>query len=221
MTAKLIVTLDGAVLREHHLEKETISVGRKHGNDIQVNDMTVSGRHALITVKENEFIAEDLGSTNGTLVNGKEVGKCTLNHGDILQMGNYQFTFFSHDEVYEPTMFVKAEIADTQIIANGMNGEGIRGEPLGAARILNGPSSNTIMEMRKPFNTIGYKGIVLAMISRVNKGYTIASIKSKKSKRKSDIPRVNGKEITAIPLSLHEHDIIEVAGFQMEFVYIH
>lgn len=220
MTAKLIVTLDGAVLREHLLEKEAVSVGRKHGNDIQVNDMTVSGRHALITTVNGESMAEDLGSTNGTLINGKEISKCTLQHGDIIQMGNYQFTYFGQDDAYEPTMFVKAEIADTQVLPNGLNGEGLRGEPLGAARILNGPSPNTVMEMRKPFNTIGYKGIVLAMISRVNKGYTITSIKSKKSKRKTDAPKVNGKEISSTPMQLHEHDLIEVAGFQMEFVYI-
>ena len=48
--AKLIMTLDGAILREFMIDKDSISIGRKHGNDIQLNDLTVSGRHSLINV---------------------------------------------------------------------------------------------------------------------------------------------------------------------------
>jgi len=93
---KLILTLDGAVIREYSIDKESISIGRKHGNDIQLNDLTISGRHTLITkVRDNIFI-DDLGSTNGTLLNGARVAKSQLHHSDVIQVGNYQFTFFSH-----------------------------------------------------------------------------------------------------------------------------
>ena len=144
-------------------------------------------------------------------------------HGDIIQIGTHQFTYFNEEKAaYEPTMFVKAEMAETEMIPtpNGIQ-PGVKGEPLGAAKLLNGPSANTILEMRKPYNTIGFKGISMAVIARTAGGYTIAALKNAKSKRASDIPMVNGKPIGAGIQSLKEHDIIEIAGFQMEFVILH
>ena len=61
--SKLIMTLDGAVVREYPLEKDSISIGRKHGNDIQLNDLTVSGRHSLIVKMGEHVYVDDLGST--------------------------------------------------------------------------------------------------------------------------------------------------------------
>jgi hypothetical protein len=223
MTAKLILTLDGAIIREYPIDKESISIGRKHGNDIQINDMTVSGRHALINTISGETFVEDLGSTNGTLVDGSHVNKFLLMHGDIIQIGNHQFTYFSEEKVkYEPTMFIKAEIEPTQFIpTDGDPNANLKGTPLAAAKLLNGPCANTVMEMRKPFNTIGYKGITMAIISRGQTGYTISALKNIKSKRASDIPLINGKQLGAAAQQLNEGDIIEIANFQMEFYYMH
>lgn len=222
MTAKLILTLDGAILKEYPIDKDSISIGRRHGNDIQINDMTISGRHALINTISGETFVEDLGSTNGTLVDGSHISKFLLMHGDIIQIGNHQFTYFSEEKAeYEPTMFIKAEIEPTEMIDTGdSSGGNVKGIPLAAAKLLNGPCANTVMEMRKPFNTIGYKGITMAIISRGSAGYTISALKNVKSKRASDIPLVNGKQIGAAAQQLKENDIIEVAGFQMEFFYM-
>ena len=63
--AKLIMTLDGAVIREYEIDKDSISIGRKHGNDIQLNDLTVSGRHALVTTMGENAYVDDLGSMKG------------------------------------------------------------------------------------------------------------------------------------------------------------
>ncbi|MCK4951172.1 MAG: FHA domain-containing protein [Gammaproteobacteria bacterium] len=222
MTAKLILTLDGAIIKEYPINQESISIGRSHGNDIQINDKTVSGRHALINTFGGETFAEDLGSTNGTLVDGKHISKILLMHGDIIQTGTHQLVYFSEEKAeYEPTMFIKAELSETQTINTGeLPEDPAKGLPLAGAKILNGPSANTVMEMRKPFNTIGYKGISLAVIARGNTRYTISALKNIKSKRSSDAPLINGKPIGSLAQELKEHDIIEIAGFQMEFVNI-
>ena len=139
--AKLILTLDGAIVKEYPIDRESISIGRRHGNDIQLNDLTVSGRHCLITNLGDNIFVDDLGSTNGTLLNGTRVTKSVLSHGDIIQTGNYQFSYYADDvEEYEPTMFIKAEIDDTQMMKNNPGSEsGARGSELGAVRVLNGP----------------------------------------------------------------------------------
>ena len=222
MAVKLIMTLDGAIIREYPLTKDTVSIGRRHGNDIQLNDMTVSGRHALITSTNNDTFVEDLDATNGTLVNGNFINKLLLMHGDIIQVGAHQFTYFSEENIeYEPTMFVKAEHDETRIInADRENQIDLKGMPLGAAKLLNGPCANVVMEMRKPVNSIGYKGKALATINRKMDGYTITG--KQHNAHTIDAPALlNGEPIDDSSILLAEHDIIEVAGFQMQFMYLH
>ena len=198
---KLIMTLDGAVIREYTIEKDSLSIGRKHGNDIQLNDLTVSGRHSLLTMMGEHAYIDDLGSTNGTLLNGARVAKSVLKHGDVIQVGNYQFTFFDNEETeYEPTMFLRAEIEDTQIIqTNPPVPSDAKGEPLAAVKIISGPLKDKVLELRKPFNTLGFNGIKMAMIARNPNGYTISSIKSNKLRRSNDSPTVNEKKLPPRP----------------------
>jgi len=219
---KLIMTLDGAIIREFMIDKDSISIGRKHGNDIQLNDLTVSGRHALFTVMGENTYVDDLGSTNGTLLNGGRVSKSILTHSDVVQIGNYQFTYFQNeDEEYEPTMFLRAEIEDTQIMeANPPKPSDAKGEPLAAVKILNGPLKSKVLELRKPFNTLGFNGIKMAMIARTTEGYTVTAIKSNKLRRSNDNPNVNGEPLTEKAMMLKDHDVLELAQTQMEFFYI-
>ncbi len=222
--SKLILTLDGAVIREYPIEKDSLSIGRKHGNDIQLNDLTVSGRHALIVSMGEHIYVDDLGSTNGTLMNGARITKTLLNHGDVIQVGNFQFTFYDDTETeYEPTMFIQAEIEETQIINtnNKPNATEIKGERLGGVKIINGPLAKKTLELRKPFNTIGFNGIKMAVISRATDHYTISALKSSKLRRESDAPMLNGKVISTESIHLKEKDIIELAGTRMELLYLH
>ena len=71
--AKLILSVDGQVLKEHTLGKERTLIGRKPHNDIQIDNLAVSGEHAMIMTILNDSFLEDLGSTNGTLVNGQPI----------------------------------------------------------------------------------------------------------------------------------------------------
>ena len=220
--ARLILTLDGAVIREYEIDKDSISIGRKHGNDIQLNDLTVSGRHSLVTVLGDIMYVDDLGSTNGTLLNGARIAKAQLQHGDTIQVGNYQFTFFSEDETdYEPTMFIRAEIEDTQIIDTNTSPLAARGEKLAGVRIMNGPMAKKVLELRKPFNTLGFNGNKLAMISRNVDGYTISAIRSQNNADAIDFALLNKSPISIDPQELHDRDVLELAGTKMEFFYLY
>ncbi len=224
--AKLVLTLDGAVIKEIELAHDTLSIGRRPGNDVQLNDLAVSGRHALVTALHNTYI-EDLGSTNGTLVNGKKIKKAILKHGDVVQIGSHQFTYLSESAAtYEPTMFLKAEFEPTMMLDTGMGGEGrkltadARGGPLGAVKILDGPMSGKVLELRKPFNTIGINGVKVALIARQPEGYSIHGIKSRKLRRNSDLPVVNGESIGDDSRPLKDQDTIELVGTKMKFFFL-
>jgi len=226
MQSKLILTLDGEVVNEYDIDGKTISIGRKHSNDIQLNDLTVSGRHALVSaISPDTITIEDLGSTNGTLVNGNHINKTSLQHGDIVQIGHHQFTLLSKDKVkYEPTMFIKAEMDETQMVLPDWEShvEAIKGQPLGGLRTLNGPLAKTIMELRKSFSTIGYQGKKLALISRGLDGYTISEIRNTgMNRRGTDQPLLNGVNIGPDTTDLKQGDIINIAGFEVEFFLLH
>jgi pSer/pThr/pTyr-binding forkhead associated (FHA) protein len=93
--AKLILSMDGLVLKEITLTKERTTIGRKPHNDIQIDNLAVSGEHAVIvTILQDSFL-EDLGSTNGTVVNGQSVKKHFLQNNDIIELGKYKLKYLN------------------------------------------------------------------------------------------------------------------------------
>jgi len=91
--AKLILSLEGSMIREIPIDKERIMIGRKPQNDIQIENLAVSGEHACIVTILNDSFLEDLGSTNGTLVNGNQVKKHILQNNDVIEIGKYKMKY--------------------------------------------------------------------------------------------------------------------------------
>jgi len=91
--AKLILSLEGSVIREIPIDKERIMIGRKPQNDVQIENLAVSGEHACIVTILNDSFLEDLGSTNGTLVNGNQVKKHILQNNDVVEIGKYKMKY--------------------------------------------------------------------------------------------------------------------------------
>lgn len=101
---KLILKHEGVTLQTYMLVKETTTLGRKSDNDIQINDAVASSHHAHIIIKENRYLEEqmdakleDLGSTNGTQVNGCLIRSIELRNGDSIQIGTQRFIFENDD----------------------------------------------------------------------------------------------------------------------------
>ncbi len=89
---KLVLLIADMAVNEFPFEKDALSIGRSADNDIVLDDPLVSSRHAQVTISHEsggDSIAsiEDLGSTNGTRVNGKDVRKHRLKHDDLIQIG--------------------------------------------------------------------------------------------------------------------------------------
>src|SRR2546421_394126 len=68
---RMVLSLDGVVLREVNLAKERTTVGRRSHNDLVIDNLAVSGEHAVVFVNGSDVYLEDLGSTNGTTANRK------------------------------------------------------------------------------------------------------------------------------------------------------
>jgi pSer/pThr/pTyr-binding forkhead associated (FHA) protein len=85
--------MDGLVLKDIPLAKERMTIGRKPHNDIQIDNLAISGEHAVIVTILNDSFLEDLDSTNGTLVNGQPVKKHFLQNGDLIELGKYRLKY--------------------------------------------------------------------------------------------------------------------------------
>ena len=115
--AKLILSVDGTVLKEITLSKERTTLGRKPHNDIPVDNLAVSGEHAAIITILNDSFIEDLNSTNGTLVNGKPIKKHFLQNNDVIEIGKHKLKYFNDAPVaasagdFEKTMIIRKPVA--------------------------------------------------------------------------------------------------------------
>ena len=91
--AKLIYSMEGTFIDEFPLDKNRLTIGRRPNNDIHIDNLAVSGEHAVIITIGNDSFLEDIGSTNGTLVNGKIIKKHVLQHHDVVEFGKFQLKY--------------------------------------------------------------------------------------------------------------------------------
>lgn len=241
--AKLVLSLNGVTQGEYQLDKERITIGRKPDNDIPIDNLAVSGKHALIiTILDDSFL-EDLGSTNGSYVNGKLVKKHALKNGDVVAIGKHELKYINEhatadDDEFEKTMIIKPGSASAAVAAakaaekagaaaapaprpatGGGPGPAISapgtGMPLGRLTVLNGPIAGKELELTKALVTLGKPGTQVAVISRRPQGYFLTHIESDGDGKR--YPIVNGEPIGPKAYQLKNSDLIELAGIKMEF----
>jgi len=102
---KITVKRGAETLMECEITKEAISIGRRQGNDIFLDDRKVSREHARIRREGNTFLVEDLQSTGGMEVNGKKVTSQEIFTGDVIKIGDFELHFFSGIPGEEKTVF--------------------------------------------------------------------------------------------------------------------
>ena len=120
--AKLILSMDGQVLKEIPLSKERITIGRKAHNDVQIDNLAVSGEHAVIVSIMDDAFLEDLGSTNGTMVNGKAVKKHFLQDNDVVELGKYKLKYMAEKgkpKTAAPAAPAAADFEKTMVLRPG------------------------------------------------------------------------------------------------------
>lgn len=116
MAAKLILSMDGAVLKEYPLNKERMTIGRKAHNDIVIDNLAISGEHAAVVTILHDSFLEDLDSTNGLEVNGVQTKKHFLQNNDLIEIGKYKLKYINDQTSqtsaadFEKTMVLRAPV---------------------------------------------------------------------------------------------------------------
>lgn len=229
---QLVLSLNGKILGEHPLNMERMTLGRLADNDIEVDNLAVSGHHALILTILNDSFIEDLNSTNGTFVNGKPIKKYALKDGDLITIGKHELKFIndavSDESDFEKTVIIRpsttgeAGTVSVASVAKAMDkgpsdqlgGEPRNGQmPLARLQVINGQFAGKEMELSKALTTLGKPGKQVAAISRRPQGYFIIHVEG----QKDQYPLVNGASIGQQAHPLKDNDTIEIAGTKMGF----
>ena len=174
------------------------------------------------TPRPGDVYLEDLGSTNGTTVNGQPIKKHLLQSGDTLEIGKYRLKFLADGatgtegevdiDTSQPLRreFYGPGPATIQIRQPGANGE--RGPPAASVKILTGANEGRELQLVKALTTtIGRPGHQVAVITRRPTGYFIAHVEGEM------FPSVNGVNLGSAAHPLKNNDVIEL-GVRMEFV---
>jgi pSer/pThr/pTyr-binding forkhead associated (FHA) protein len=217
---KMIVYIDGVVIKEVQLTKDRTTLGRRPYNDIVIDNLAVSGEHAVMQMSGTEVALEDLNSTNGTYVNGKAIKKQALKNGDTIEIGKYKIKFV-HDglqEKHEKTVVVNGGAVAAQTSAGtplSTTSAAFAAPPLMASasiRVVSGAAAGREVPLVKVVTTIGKPGVAVAAITRRPHGYVVALVEG------AIKPMVNDVPLGTESVELHHGDFIELAGTRMQFL---
>ncbi len=248
MVAKLILSMDGAVLKEYPLNKERITIGRKPHNDIAIDNLAVSGEHAAIVTILHDSFLEDLDSTNGLEVNGTPTKKHFLQNNDVIGIGKYKLKYIT-DQVttttpadFEKTMVLRAP-AKQAAPAAAKPAEPLTQTQANVAKPAETPGEKTgkLEAMQPAAQAAPGQVAVVQVLTGANAGKELELVKNLTTLGKPGVqvavltrrphgyfithvegathPTVNGTPLSDQPHQLNDHDVIELAGVKMEFYY--
>ncbi len=232
----LVISIDGAVIKEVQLTKERTTLGRRPYNDIVIENLAVSGEHAVIILADGKVSIEDLRSTNGTYVNGRAIQKQPLLNGDLLDIGRYKISFLDTviAEPNTPAAAIKkvlAHISDevdsdyAKLATPSGFGEissfasTIQGslsalpERHAMIRMLSGSLQGKEVPLFKVVTTLGKPGVAIASITQKPHGFVLTQLEGE-----SESLKLNGQIVGPLSVPLLNGDTVELAGSTMRFV---
>lgn len=195
--AKVIVTLNNQVQQEVALLKSRLTLGRRPGNDLVLDHLTVSGQHAAIDSTPGGCFILDLGSTNGTLVNGQPITKHLLQNDDLIDIGKYKIKF-----LLDPIADKETPAAVDAPVPAKMEAR---------IKVLSGSNAGKEMTLNKPVTRLGSPGVMVIAITRAQEYFDIAHVEGKAA------PKLNNAVLDARPQRLQHGDVIDLSGTRMEF----
>ena len=221
---KMIVSIDGVVIKEVEITQERTTLGRRPYNDIVIDNLAVSGEHAVVHLHVASGIVEveDIGSTNGTHVNGKAIQRQALRNGDTIEIGKYKVRFLSEEENpdYQKTMIFKPGMvpparpaaATTAAMPAPPSIPVSAAAPMAAIRVLSGAAAGREVLLTKVVTTIGKPGLAAPSITRHHHGFVLSHVEG------PEMPALNGSPIGSESVPLKNGDHLELAGTTMQFV---
>ncbi len=201
--AKLVISINGNTIQEYKLEQERVTIGRNSINDLVLSEPVVSGEHAALQRSASGATISDLGSTNGTFVNGEQIKKISLYHNDVIAIGNHELRYV--DKAVQ-------DFASTVILQQESEKAAVQ---QAALMILNGPRAGERMPITKERTTLGKPGTQVAVILQQGSEYQLLPVALSGEEITT---RLNGELLGDEAQLLSFGDEIEIADVQLAFV---
>ena len=214
---KMIVSIDGVVIKEVTLAKDRTTLGRRPYNDIVIDNLAISGEHAVLHMIGADVYLEDLNSTNGTYVNTRAVKKQALEHNDVIEVGKYKIRYLTGAATVAESSMARTAIVPPHSGPIPLSSAPTVSAPLGAAmgsaviRVLSGAGAGRELSLQKVVTTIGKPGVAVAAVTRRIQGYVVAPIDGG--------TMLNGEPLGTEAVALQDGDLLELGGTRMQFVH--
>lgn len=203
---QLITTVDGVEIHRTYLTRDRTTLGRKPHNHIVLTDIAVSGEHCAFELSGlSDVVVLDLGSTNGTYINGEMVRMHLLSEGDVISIGKFKIQYLRANELTDECITTAMGLQDSisRVSTGAMQA---------SLKVLAGSSAGLELPVSKAVSTFGQPGVALVAIAHRRQGYFISCIEA------TQPPKLNGKLISDEPALLADRDVIELAGNALEFL---
>ena len=241
--AKLVLKFKEAALKEIPLKNPVYTIGRKPNNDIPIDNLAVSGTHAKVYKKGEQYYVEDAASLNGTYVNGKKVSVFALNEGDEILIGKHTLTFVSElqsaaaakerpkeKDLMDETILIDSKLQEQFLGKKGKSADAAagqsrspeKGDVLGGFIIIEGSTDKKEYDIKDRIATIGKDDNSLIKL----KGFFAPKVAALVNRKKEGYTittstggkglKVNGHEVEG-QHKLKEGDMVEVGGLKMQF----
>ncbi|ODS95929.1 MAG: hypothetical protein ABS56_14605 [Lautropia sp. SCN 69-89] len=201
LAIRLLVSSGQSPLRVVRVLKECLTIGRRPYNDIALDDLTVSGEHALLRTRGTESVVHDLDSRNGTLVNGMPVDRRVLCDGDVIDIGIYRLRY-----VLDAAAPGVAVLPEASVVALPETGQTVA-----FVDFLGGPLAGTVQCIDRPVTRLAGHPEHVAVISRRKGRFFVTHLEG------PVFPRVNGETIGLAARQVVDGDLIELAGVTLRF----
>jgi len=198
---RLLVSSGQSPLRVVPVLKECLTIGRRPYNDIALDDLTVSGEHALLRTRGAESVVHDLESRNGTLVNGMPVDKRVLCDGDVIDIGIYRLRYVLDSVAPGVAALPEASVAALREA----------GHTIAFVDFLGGPLVGTVQRIDRPVTRLAGHPEQVAVVSRRKGRFFVTHLEG------PAIPLVNGEAIGLAARQVVDGDLIELAGVMLRF----
>lgn len=201
---KLTLTFKGKVLRVAPLHQGKITIGSDPDCELFIDSMAVNRRHAIITMIGGDTVIRDLGTAEGTFVNGEQIEEHILQDNDHIRIGKHELTFVEDD----------IDTEAVPVYADEMSNEGpVLGAKAKKAwlQLLSGNSLGKTIHIRRNITNLGTPGVQTAAIVHRSEGFFLSHLEGKQS------PQVNEESIGDKTWPLKDGDIIQIGNVKMLF----
>jgi len=194
VAARLVLSAADGNTRSYPILTTDVRIGRRPFNEVVLDDLTVSGAHAVIVSDDGRRLLRDLDSRNGTVLNGTPIRSARLEHGDLIEIGVYRLRY----------LVDRAPVAPARAASDA---------PLTPAALerMSGPERGRMLALERPITSISGGASQVAVVSRRKNGYYVTHLEG------LAFPVVNGDVIGLVSHPLLDGDLIELSGTLYRF----